>query len=150
MTAAPDWASSLTDQIARHLVAVAIPAPIGVHVQRSEPPGCGDPLAADEPEWDVSLFYGKTEVLGGPGDGKRTDTAFWLDLAAVCGAFSSVEGVVWQASPLGPDDDFGPHVAIDGVYDGRRVRLRVLAAAPERFPSARTADTLTGAFTDLW
>ena len=156
MTATPDWVSSLTEEIARHLVAAAVPAPIGVHVQRSDTPASTGPRpstkrrAPREPVWEVSLFYGKTEVLGGAGDGKRTDTAFWLDLAAVTAAFTSVEGFFWQAAPLGPEDDLGPHVAVEGVYDGHRVRLRVLAAAPERFPSARAADTLNGTFVDLW
>ena len=139
----PEWTSALAGAIAEHLVAASIPAPIGAHVQK----------AVDEtgPEvWEVSLFYGKTEIVGGPRDGKQTDTPFWLDLTGLGRVFDYVEGLTWQAAALGPEDDLGPHVAIEGEFEGHRVRVRILAAAPDRFPPARSADTLRGTFVDLW
>jgi hypothetical protein len=142
MAVPPDWLSALTSAIAECLVAASIPAPMGAHVQRA--------ADADPEVWEVSIFYGKTEIVAGPQDGKRTDTPFWLDLSAVRQVFDRVTGFHWQAAPLGPQDDLGPHVAIDGEYLGHPVRVRVLAAAPDRFPAARSADTLKGTFVDLW
>lgn len=139
----PEWVSALAAAIAEHLVAASIPAPMGAHVQKGTE-------ATDPDIWEVSLFYGKTEIVGGPRDGRRTDTPFWLDLAGLGKVFDRVEGFSWQAAPLGPNDDLGPHVAIDGTYEGNRVRVRMLATAPERFPPARSADTLRGTFVDLW
>lgn len=137
----PDWITALASAISEHLVAASIPAPMGAHVRKSED--------ADD-AWEVSLFYGKTEIVGGPKDGKQTDTPFWLDLAGLGRVFDRVDGLTWQAAPLGPNDELGPHVAIAGEYLGNRVTVRILAAAPNQFPPARSADTLRGTFVDLW
>lgn len=144
MDALPDWITALAAALAEHFVAAAVPSPMGAHVQRS--------TDADAPDgvWEVSLFYGKTEIVGGPQDGQRTDTPFWLDLNGVRGVFDRISGFHWQAAPLGPRDDLGPHVAIEGDYRGNPVRVRILAAAPTQFPSARSADTHKGTFIDLW
>lgn len=139
----PEWVSALAAAIAEHLVAASIPAPMGAHVQKESNESAPD-------VWEVSLFYGKTEILGGPKDGKRTDTPFWLDLSGLSKVFDRVDGLAWQAAALGPEDDLGPHVAIEGEYLGHRVRVRILAAAPTQFPPARSADTLRGTFVDLW
>jgi hypothetical protein len=143
MMSPPEWVSTLAAAIAEYLVAASIPAPMGAHVQKASDEAGGD-------VWEVSLFYGKTEIVGGPRDGKKTDTPFWLDLAGLSATFDRVDGLSWQAAPLGPNDDLGPHVAIEGEYLGNRVRVRILAAAPSQFPPARSADTLHGTFVDLW
>jgi hypothetical protein len=144
MDATPDWLPALTNALAAHLVAAAVPAPMGAHVQRvSDAEG-------QEGVWEVSLFYGKTEIVAGPQDGRRTDTAFWLNLARLCEVFDRIDAFYWQASPMGPQDDFGPHVGIEGVFKGDAVRVRILAAAPPQFPAARSADTIKGTFIDLW
>ena len=142
MDAAPDWLPALTNALSAHLVAAALPAPMGAHIQR----------ASDAPEtiWELSLFYGKTEIVAGPQDGRRTDTVFWLNLAQLETVFDRVDAFYWQAAPLGPVDDLGPHVAIEGTFQGNAVRVRILANAPAQFPAARSADTLKGTFIDLW
>lgn len=137
----PEWITALASAITEHLVAASIPAPMGAHVQKAD---------GDADAWEVSLFYGKTEIVGGPKDGKQTDTPFWLDLAGLGRVFDRVDGLTWQAAPLGPDDELGPHVAIEGEYLGNRVTVRILATAPQQFPPARSADTLRGTFVDLW
>ncbi|HEX6984524.1 MAG TPA: hypothetical protein VF170_04070 [Planctomycetaceae bacterium] len=144
MDVPPDWLTALAGALAEHFVAAAVPSPMGAHVQRA--------TDADAPAgvWEVSLFYGKTEVVGGSQDGRRVDTPFWLDLSGLREVFTRVDGFYWQAAPLGADDDLGPHVAIEGDYLGNAVRVRILAAAPPQFPSARSADTLKGTFFDLW
>ena len=139
----PDWILALASELAAFFTATTLPSPMGVHVQPSkdaEPPGV----------WEVSLFYGKTEIVGGPRDGHRTDTSFWLDLAGLQRKFDSVDAFYWQSAALGSDDDFGPHIGIEGDIHGHAVRLRLLASAPPAFPSARSADTLRGTFFDLW
>jgi hypothetical protein len=145
MDAAPDWLPTLTEALAPHLVAAALPAPMGAHVHRA-----GGEEQHPDGVWEVSLFYGRTEIVAGPQDGRRTDTAFWLNLAGLAELFDRVDAFYWQASPMGPGDDLGPHVAIEGEFLGNSVRVRILAAAPPQFPAARSADTLKGTFIDLW
>lgn len=139
----PDWISSLTGALTAHFTATALPAPMGAHVQRSK---------SETPDgiWEVSVFYGKTEIIGGPQDGHRTDTSFWLDLTGLGGLFDQIDAFYWQAAQLGSGDDFGPHVGVEGVFRGHPVRVRLLAKAPAQFPAARSADTLRGTFFDLW
>jgi hypothetical protein len=140
----PEWLRELAGALAEHLVAAALPAPLGAHVQHT--------TDAEAPQgvWELSIFYGKTDVVGGPQDGLQTDTPFWLDLAGVLKAFNRLDAIFWQSASLGPNDDLGPHVAIEGEYRGQAVRVRVLAAAPPQFPAARSADTIRGTFLDLW
>ena len=125
--------------LAQRLIAVGLAAPIGVHVQ-----------TGDDELLELSLFYGRTEIVGGPHDGRTTSVPFWLDLHGLDGIFDLITEFAWQAAPLGDDDDLGPHIALEGVYDGHPVRIRLLAAAPARFPAARAADTLSGDIVERW
>jgi len=140
----PDWIQPLAEALAAHYLVVTPPAPMGVHAQP----------AADRADgaatWEVSLFYGKTEIVGGPRDGHRTDTSFWLNLLELRDVFDRVETLYWQAAALGDGDDLGPHIAIEGAFRGHSVRVRLLATAPVNFPPSRSADTLRGTFFDLW
>ena len=144
MDSSPSWLPALTDALADQLIAAAVPAPIGVHLQKTPESDPADPV------WEVTLFYGKTEIVAGPHDGHRTDTPFWLNLVGLIDVFNRIDALYWQASQLGSSDDFGPHVAVEGEFQGNPVRVRILAAAPPQFPSARSADTLKGTFIDLW
>lgn len=137
---APEWVNALTDAVTPHLIAAGPPSPVGAHLQEG---GGTEPC-------EVSLFYGGTEILGGARDGERTDLPFWLDLAGLTREFDRVERLSWQAVRLGPNDDLGPHVAIEGTFEGRPVRVRVLAASPAAFGPARSADTLRGTFVEHW
>lgn len=132
MTNAPsDWLESLSTEIAECLIPAAPPTPLAAHVQPGE-------TAAGEPAAEISLFYGAIEIVGGPRCGERTDIPFWLDLLKLTQTFDRIDEFSWQTATLGPDDDLGPHVAIEGSYEGRPVRVRILATAPERFPAIRT------------
>jgi hypothetical protein len=133
MTQAPsDWLDTLATQIAECLVPASPPTPLAAHVQSGL-------TAAGEPTQEVSLFYGAIEVVGGPHCGERADVPFWIDLLGLARVFDRIGEFSWQTAALGADDDLGPHVAIEGAYDGLPVRVRVLATAPSRFPATRTA-----------
>lgn len=138
----PDWLNSLAETVAGCLVEVSASS-LAAHVQE----GVDD---LGEPMDEVSFFYGATETVGGAKDGKRTHVPFWLDLAPLVGAFDSVDEFTWQALPMGEDDDFGPHVAVEGMFQGRAVRVRVLAASPKQFPAARTAESRRNSVANRW
>ena len=138
----PDWLSTLAAAVAECLVEAAS-LPLAAHVQAGVD-GLGEPL--DE----VSFFFGATETVGGAKDGKRTHVPFWVDLAPLVTAFESVEEFSWQATSMGPDDDFGPHIAVEGLFAGRPVRVRVLASSPKQFPAARTAESRRNTVANRW
>ncbi len=134
-----DWLTDLSTAVAECLVVAAGQMPIGAHVQAGE----------DEvPE--VSLFFGATEIVGGAQDGRRRNAPFWLDLVGLLQVFKEVEEFAWQAASMGPDDDLGPHVSLSGRFDGRPVRVRVLAASPRQFPAAQTAESRRNAVANRW
>ena len=54
---------------------------------------------------------------------------FSLDLQQLCELFESVVSFGWNA--LGLNWPQGPHVYVEGVFQGREVYLQVLAYAPE-------------------
>ena len=169
MPAPPDWLYELAKALTEHLVPAVLPAPLGAHIQQArfesetadddltpEPDAMpqGGPAVMHESScdevWEISIFYGKTEIVGGPDDGRRTETTFWLDVAGAQKVLTRVDRLYWQTATLSPNDDLGSHFAIEGDYLGHPVRVRILAVAPRQFPPARTADTIRGMFIDLW
>jgi hypothetical protein len=56
---------------------------------------------------------------------------FSLDVQALQAIFERVTALDWHAQDVGPDDDDGPHLSLEGTYQGHAVWLRVLAEAPD-------------------
>ena len=77
--------------------------------------------------WDVLIFPTPVELLGGAHDGAVVAPGFSLDLEGLRSEFDEVTAFSWQA--LGFSD--GPHVAIEGVYQGHEVYVEILAYPPD-------------------
>lgn len=140
MTQPPEWLAELADAVAEAIIGVAEPAPLGCHYFYDEP----------RDQWEVTLFPAATEVVGGRFDGRVTPSPFALDLARLSWALDVVERFHWQTHPLGPDDDLGPHVSLEGSHGGHSVWVRILAEAPEQFPIGRRVDASGEGLEDLW
>ena len=56
---------------------------------------------------------------------------FSLDVQTLLSAFQEVEAVYWNSQGMGPYDDEGPRISIEGIYQGHDVWLRILAEPPE-------------------
>jgi len=83
----------------------------------------------EEGFWDVWVYPTPVELVGGRHDGKVVVPGFSLDLQQLCELFESVVSFGWNA--LGLNWPQGPHVHVEGVFQGREVYLQVLAYAPE-------------------
>ena len=81
------------------------------------------------------------ELLGGEYDGTIVLPGFSLDGQALQSLFEAVASLNWKAQGLGPHDDEGPCLSIEGVYHGHAIWLRVLAEAPEDEESGLEIDT---------
>ncbi|MBS0263474.1 MAG: hypothetical protein JSS02_16150 [Planctomycetes bacterium] len=134
----PPWIQELADAAALQMIPVDPLAPVGCH------------FCLAEGVWEITLFVSGTEVVGGSLDGRVQCSRFNLDVQAVCGIFTRVTDVSWQAHSLGDGDELGPHVAIEGIYDEHSVRLRILSFSPRRFPAGRRAEVYGPAWEDLW
>jgi hypothetical protein len=140
MTQPPEWLSALADLIAEAIIGVDAPAPLGCHFFHNE--------SVDQ--WEITLFPGATEIVGGRHDGRVKPSPFALDLARLSWVLNDVERFHWQTHSLGDSDDLGPHVSLEGTYEDHNVWLRILAEAPEQFPIGRRVDASGEEIEDLW
>jgi hypothetical protein len=119
MSEAPQWLVSLVD---------AAGDCMEVHCE------CG-PLAfrwgSDRDLWEVRIYYAPGEAVGGADDGAMLAPGFTLDLTRLTSVFDKLTEVCWRSHSFGPHDQEGPHVSMEGVYQGHHVWLQVLAEAPE-------------------
>ncbi len=80
---------------------------------------------------DLVIYATPVELLGGEYDGTIVLPGFSLDVQALQNLFERVTALNWKAQGLGPHDDVGPCLSVEGVYRGHLIWLRVLAEAPE-------------------
>jgi hypothetical protein len=130
----PKWLNRLAQRVCE-----CIELPEG-----APPVGCHHHFNGEH--WEITLFIMSTEIVGGPHDGVKVSTRFFLDLSRLRVVLDSVESSEWQPHRIDETDDLGPHVALTGVFQGRRVWLRVLADSPDRFHPGRLANLLTRSF----
>lgn len=138
MTAIPEWISALADAVTGCLLPVQPLAPAGCHVCR------------DGDGWEVSLFIGDTEIVGGRRDGVRKGSRFVADVMPILCLFDEVSDCIWQPTRFGSDDELGANLMIRGSCSGHEITLRILARAPRRFPPGRRANIHNRAWEELW
>ncbi len=119
-------------------------APVGCHFHRYEEER-GLP-----PQWEVTLFASSTEIYGGALDGSCAVSRFMLDLKVLMEVFDVVESSYWQAQTMAEDDDLGPHVGVEGQFEGHSVWLRITAKPPSQFESGRVVDLCANEVQDRW
>jgi len=112
-----DWLDTLLEEIGGCLEAESLMGPLGVRYREEE--GC----------WELWVYPTPVEVVGGRHDGEVVVPGFSLDLELLRACFDSVVAVHWNA--LGLNCPEGPHVALDGIFQGREIYLQVLACVPE-------------------
>jgi hypothetical protein len=115
-------------------------APLGCHYYYNEP----------AEQWEVALFASNTEVVGGKRDGSLKPSRFSVDLQRVIAEFDSVSALHWQTLSMGPADELGPHLSLEGTFESRSVWLRILAHAPARFESGRYFRLYEMRLEDIW
>lgn len=138
MAAPPPWLEEFANAVAGELTPVDLLSPLGCH------------YCFVDGQWEVTLFAAQTEVLGGQKDGTIRPSKFSVNLMELIRLFGDVREAYWQSLPLGPRDDLGAHVSIEGIYAGEPVWLRILAAAPRRFRPGRLAHTRELVWEEMW
>jgi hypothetical protein len=82
----------------------------------------------EEGFWEVWVYPTPVELVGGRHDGEIVVPGFSIDLEQLRELFESVVAFGWNA--LGLNWPEGPHIYIEGVFQGREIWLQVLAYAP--------------------
>lgn len=132
------WINELASEIGVRLLPIDFPPPLGCHVFDE------DGLV------ELTLFFGATETMGGELDGCHRSARFHFDLLGVTELFDDVQSFFWQPLTIDTEDDLGPHVSIEGTYQGNQVWVRVLSRPPENVSAGVIANTYTGEFVQRW
>ncbi len=118
----PDWLNNLVEEAAGSLEPLAGVARVGYECVPGD--GC----------WNVSLYLGTVEVVGGKSDGHTKRPAFRCDLSRLLESFARIDELEWT---VWPQDDAASDVmqqatiTVNGMVGSNRVRLEVRSAAPE-------------------
>lgn len=121
-----------------------------VDCQAASPVGCHYFHDHDADVWEVSLFLSRTEVFGGPADGKHVPAGLKIDVVQVSAAFDSPPAVYWQSERFSQDDELGNHLSFEGLGRGVKVWLRILQVAPEWAGPGRLVLAESGKIQDIW
>lgn len=138
----PPWIGELARLAVRSFHAPDDIAPVGCHIHHNDE---SEPI-----QWEVTLFVSSTEVYGGSLDGQRTLSPFMVDLTELMLALDVVESCYWQAQAMAGDDQIGPHVGVEGLFQGHSVWLRITAQPPNQFDPGRVFDVVAVELQDLW
>ncbi|MGO8745091.1 MAG: hypothetical protein ACLQNE_03790 [Thermoguttaceae bacterium] len=106
-----------------------VEAVAGIMTDESGPGTLGSRYREEDGCWEILIYPTPVELVGGAEDGEIVAPGFSLDLDGLRSQFERVDDFSWQA--LGLNDSEGPHVSIEGIYQGHEVWLQVLAYAPE-------------------
>lgn len=137
-TTPPHWLSDFSDRV------------LDLVTPYDRMPSAGCHFQLVEGIWEITLFVGVTETVGGERDGARFESPFSVDLIGIPGCFGELHQMWWQSRRLGTDDQLGSHLSAEGTVGGERVWLRITADAPEQFGPARQVYAHDQHAVDLW
>jgi len=120
----PDWLTSFVDEIAEIFNPTEDVGRVGFDCQFSEE------------YWEVGLFLGSTEIIGGQQDGQFIAAGFQFDLLQLLDRFESVNrfhfNFLEQADSEAVNDSALAYITIEGhLADLELVRLNVYSVPPE-------------------
>ena len=93
----------------------------------------------DDGFWEIELYPTPVELIGGAADGEVVAPGFSLDIEQIRMLFNRIDAVAWQS--LGFPGGEGPHISIEGVYQGHDVFIQILAYAPDDEEPGMKLDT---------
>lgn len=124
-TAPPAWLPEFVDQVAELFEPFVDVGRVGYECTPSTE------------RWEVSMYLGATEAVGGKVDGEVRSVAFQFDLFRLSAIFDSVDEFHWNAFPSGTsgaleEAKIGERsfVMASGRYDDNALRLRIFCTPP--------------------
>ena len=102
-----EWLDDLVEAVAGNMTDESGPGTLGSRYREED--GC----------WEILIYPTPVELVGGAEDGEIVAPGFSLDLDGLRSLFERVNDFSWQA--LGLNYSVGPHVSIEGVYQGHEV-----------------------------
>jgi hypothetical protein len=118
----PDWINGLIEEAAGSFEPLVGVARVGYE------------CLPNEGGWEVSLYLGTVELVGGKSDGQTRHPDFRCDLKRLLEQFARIDEVEWTVLPNGPNEqDLAQQstIVIEGLVGSSRVRLQVRSSAPD-------------------
>jgi hypothetical protein len=84
--------------------------------------------------WEISLYLGSIELVGGKSDGRTERPDFRCDLKRLLKQFTRIDDLEWTVWPDGIDEanrEFRSVMRVDGLVGTSQVCLRILSSAPQ-------------------
>lgn len=138
----PGWLSELANLATQAFHSQSPLAPVGCHFHKND--------EVSPTQWEVTLFVSSTEVFGGAQDGQSSFSRFMVDLRDLMAIFDAVESCYWQAQPMAEDDQLGPHVGVEGQFQGHSIWLRITSHPPSEFEAGRVFDHAANELQNRW
>lgn len=114
-----DWLEDLIATIGDCLTAHSPMGPLGWY-------------AYEEGSMTELVIYPKAVMfVGGEMDGELGVPGFSFDVQTLLTSLERVDAVQWNSQGMGPHDEEGARLSIEGIYQGHDVWIRILAEAPE-------------------
>lgn len=131
----PDWLAPLLDRLCDHIEPLRGEARVGYD------------LTFNDPQWQIDLFLGRTEYVGGIRDGQFDYASFTADIPGILKLFGSIERCDWLVVPRSAGlggSDIASELTIDGNWEGESVRVTLRSVPPRnsapglrQFPDGR-------------
>lgn len=116
----PQWVSDFIDAAAQLFEPFSDVGRVGFDCQLTE--DC----------WNVDLYLGRTEIVGGKQDGQVRSNGFRLDLLPLLELLTEVDHCSWNVIPDPQSEGELPDsfLTVEGTIDGQPIRLQVDSVPP--------------------
>ena len=116
----PPWLPALLDRLCDHIEPVHGEARVGYDF--------------NDPRWELDLFLGRTEIVGGSLDGCSDYVSFTADIPRILSLFTKVESCDWLALPSSLDStaESASGLFINGIWEHQPVRLALRSVPPSK------------------
>jgi len=112
--------------------------------------GCHHYLDEELQLWEITMFFGRLEIIGGAHDGESFSAGFSLDVTSLAAEFDHPPEIRWRGAAQDQADDLGVHLSLEGHWRGRRIWLRVLSLPPASVGAGSQLLAASGQFRTLW
>lgn len=124
----PEWLETLVDELCEAIEPLQGEARVGYE------------SAMGETGWEVQMFVGRTEIVGGQWDGQSELVTFRLNVPELLRQFDVVQRCEWIATPseLAANSTDSAHLLVQGEWRTQPVTVAIYSLPPENVgPGAR-------------
>lgn len=136
----PEWLRNMTARFCAAFVDHPKTASIGCHHYLDE----------ELRVWEVTMFFGRLEIIGGAFDGQSFSAGFSLDVTSLAAEFDHPPEIRWRGAVQNQSDELGVHLSLDGLWHGRRIWLRILSQPPAHVGAGSQLLAASGQFRSVW